>query len=375
MKTGFWQLAVPSLLCLSLAGQVHAGAQFQDGQRDANADQRNQQNQVNQAERQQQRQIQQQQQQLRGVEQQQQQQIQQQQYNQQRQIQDQQNQQRQVERQQDRQVQQQQNQLRNAERQQQQQQYQQQQQQRDQQRQFQTQQRQDERQQLQQRQDNLPIQSGPRESWQTQPPRQGNYQDLPREQRPRQNWAGRPDGRGDGWGTGPRYRPGNTLNQVPRGYSRIPWRGQDYYYAEGYWYRPQGERYVVVAPPQGVRVSRLPAYSQELWVGGSLLFLAAGSYYAWQPDSQDYVVVNPPQAQVDSQGAPPSGSEYDPVFSPIAGQTPERVEYDRYQCYRWAADQSGFDPANVTYAPADQVVDVYRRAMGSCLYERGYRVE
>ncbi|GAB7529157.1 hypothetical protein PS3A_15660 [Pseudomonas sp. 3A(2025)] len=228
---------------------------------------------------------------------------------------------------------------------------------------------------MQQRQDNLPIQSGPREAWQTQPPRQGTYQDLPREQRPRQNWAGRPDGHGDGWGTGPRYRPGNSINQVPRGYSRIPWRGQDYYYAEGYWYRPQGERYVVVTPPQGVRVSRLPAYSQELWVGGSLLFLAAGSYYAWQPDTQDYVVVSPPQAQVDSQGSPPSGTEYDPVFSPIAGQTPERVEYDRYQCYRWAADQSGFDPANVTYPPADQVVDVYRRAMGSCLYERGYRVE
>ncbi|KQQ50062.1 hypothetical protein ASF84_22330 [Pseudomonas sp. Leaf127] len=240
---------------------------------------------------------------------------------------------------------------------------------------MQTQQRQDERQQLQQRQDNLPLQSAPRESWQTQPPRQGNYQDLPRDQRPRQQWAGRPDGRGDGWGTGPRYRPGNSLNQVPRGYSRIPWRGQDYYYADGYWYRPQGERYVVVTPPQGVRVSSLPAYSQELWVGGSLLFLAAGSYYAWQPDSQDYVVVNPPQAQVDSQGAPPSASQYDPSFSPIAGQTPERVEYDRYQCYRWAVDRSGFDPASVTYAPAEEVIDTYRQAMGACLYERGYSVQ
>lgn len=245
-----------------------------------------------------------------------------------------------------------------------------QQQQREQERQIQEQQNQ-QRQQLRQSQGNLPIQSRPDHVWQTQPPRQGYYRDLPQDQRRREHWAGRPDGRGDGWGSGPRYRPGQFVDRAPERYARIPWRGQDYYYAGGYWYRPQGSRYIVVTPPYGVRVSSLPDYSREIWVGGSLLFLAAGTYYAWQQDSQDYVVVNPPQGSAQVV----QGNGYDPAFSPVNGQTPEQVEFDRYQCYRQAVDQTGFDPASVTYQPSEQVVDAYRRSMGYCLYQRGYSVQ
>ncbi|POD32488.1 glycine zipper family protein [Pseudomonas syringae pv. syringae] len=238
---------------------------------------------------------------------------------------------------------------------------------------------------MRQAQDNLPIQSGPKEAWQTQPPRQGYYQDIPRGNnrnwqagnvRPNDRWEGRPDGHGNGWGPGPQYRPGYAIDRVPGGYSRIPYRGQDYYYSGGYWYRPQGPRYVVVTPPYGVRVSRLPSYSQEVWIGSSLLFLAAGTYYAYQPDSQDYVVVNPPQNEAVYQ-APPAeqqGNGYDPVAYPVNGQSPQQVELDKYQCYRWAAEQSGFDPANVTGQPPPDVVDLYRRSMGACLAGRGYSV-
>ncbi|WP_177411222.1 MULTISPECIES: DUF6515 family protein [Pseudomonas] len=238
---------------------------------------------------------------------------------------------------------------------------------------------------MRQAQDNLPIQSGPKEAWQTQPPRQGYYQDIPRGNnrnwqagngRPNDRWEGRPDGHGNGWGLGPQYRPGYAIDRVPGGYSRIPYRGQDYYYSGGYWYRPQGPRYVVVTPPYGVRVSRLPSYSQEVWIGSSLLFLAAGTYYAYQPDSQDYVVVNPPQNEAVYQ-APPAEQQsngYDPVAYPANGQSPQQVELDKYQCYRWAAEQSGFDPANVTSQPPPDVVDLYRRSMGACLAGRGYTV-
>ncbi|EPF68426.1 Hypothetical protein PssSM_4447 [Pseudomonas syringae pv. syringae SM] len=386
MKSGIWQFAGVSLLCLSIGAQALADERDEPprnplyGSPGENAQQRQQQQRA-QEQSNQQRQIQQQQNQQRQVERQQQQLINQQQTNQQRQIQEQQNQQRQVERQQQQQIQQQQLQQRNVERQQQQQIEQ---QQRDQQRQIQQQQNQ-QRQQLRQAQDNLPIQSGPKEAWQTQPPRQGYYQDIPRGNnrnwqagngRPNDRWEGRPDGHGNGWGPGPQYRPGYAIDRVPGGYSRIPYRGQDYYYSGGYWYRPQGPRYVVVTPPYGVRVSRLPSYSQEVWIGSSLLFLAAGTYYAYQPDSQDYVVVNPPQNEAVYQ-APPAeqqGNGYDPVAYPANGQSPQQVELDKYQCYRWAAEQSGFDPANVTGQPPPDVVDLYRRSMGACLAGRGYSV-
>ncbi|KAA8694260.1 Uncharacterized protein ALO80_00171 [Pseudomonas caricapapayae] len=387
MKSGIWQFAGVSLLCLSIS--AHALADERDdsprnplyGSPGDNGQQRQQQQQRAQEQNNQQRQIQQQQNQQRQVERQQQQQINQQQINQQRQIQEQQNQQRQVERQQQQQIQQQQIQQRNVERQQQQQIDQ---QQRDQQRQIQQQQNQ-QRQQLRQAQDNLPIQSGPREAWQTQQPRQGYYQDIPRGNnrnwqagngRPNDRWEGRPDGRGNGWGPGPQYRPGYAIDRVPGGYSRIPYRGQDYYYSGGYWYRPQGPRYVVVTPPYGVRVSRLPSYSQEVWIGSSLLFLAAGTYYAYQPDSQDYVVVNPPQNEAVYQQAPAEqqSNGYDPVAYPANGQSPQQVELDHYQCYRQAADQSGFDPANVSGQPPPERVDAYGRLMGDCLAGRGYSV-
>ncbi|SDN76948.1 hypothetical protein SAMN05216599_103250 [Pseudomonas cichorii] len=371
MKSGIWKLTGLSLLCLSISAHAVADDDsFKDQYRGSSGDngqqrriQQQQQNQQFQVERQQQQQIQQQQNQQRQVERQQQQQIYQQQQNQQRQIQDQLQQQRNVERQQQQQIyQQQQNQQRQIQDQ-------------------QNQQRQIERQQFQQHQNNLPIQTAPRESWQTQQPRQGYYQDNPRGNRnwsagngrPNDRWEGRPDGRGNGWGPGPQYRPGYTIDRVPGGYSRIPYRGQDYFYSQGYWYRPQGPRYVVVTPPYGLRVRSLPSYSQEIWIGSSLLFLAAGTYYAYQSDSQDYVVVNPPQNQPTYSQAPAQNG-YDPVSYPLNGQSPEQVELDRYQCYRWAVEQSGFDPANITSQPQAEVVDLYRRSMGACLAGRGYSV-
>lgn len=70
---------------------------------------------------------------------------------------------------------------------------------------------------------------------QTQPPRQGYYQDIPRRhgdnhqweaggpgQRPGGDWQGRPDGHGNGWGPGPQYRPGHTVDHFPDRYWKVP---------------------------------------------------------------------------------------------------------------------------------------------------------
>lgn len=110
---------------------------------------------------------------------------------------------------------------------------------------------------------------------QSQPPRQGYYQDIPRRhgddryygQRPGGDWAGRPDGHGNGWGPGPQYHPGHSVDRFPDRYWKVPYRGQDYFYSGGYWYRPHGGGYVVVRPPYGVRVGYLPPYAREVWQG------------------------------------------------------------------------------------------------------------
>ena len=233
----------------------------------------------------------------------------------------------------------------------------------------------------------LPISPRPDTVRQTQEPRPGYYRDErpqhgynPQWQtgnrpdynnRPNDNrWPGRPDGHGNGWGPGPQYRPGHVIDRFPDRDYRVPYRGQDYYFSGGYWYRPQGPRYVVVQPPRGIRVQYLPDYSREVWVGGSLLFLAAGSYYAYQESTQDYVVVEPP-VQPPQQ---PVSNGYDVLAYPANGQPPEQVERDGYECYQYAVQQSGFNPRTATYQPAPEVVQAYRQAQGSCLSSRGYQV-
>lgn len=220
---------------------------------------------------------------------------------------------------------------------------------------------------------------------QTQPPRQGHYQDIPRRsgdnrqwqaggpgQRAGGDWAGRPDGHGNGWGNGPQYRPGHAIDRFPGQYWKVPYRGQDYFYSDGYWYRPHSNGYVVVRPPYGVRVASLPGYAQEVWVGGALFFLAADSYYQYLSDTGEYVVVNPPG--VASGPAPQAAGGYDLIAYPLYGQPSQQQDEDRYQCHRWAVDQSGFDPAAAAYAPPPNVADTYRRALGACLSGRGYSV-
>ncbi|MHA3738081.1 DUF6515 family protein [Pseudomonas sp. Eth.TT006] len=231
----------------------------------------------------------------------------------------------------------------------------------------------------------LPIQPRPDTVRQTQEPRQGYYRDerpqngyhnqqWQTDNRPNEHrWPGRPDGHGNGWGPGPQYRPGHVIDRFPDREYRVPYRGQDYFYSGGYWYRPQGPRYIVVQPPRGIRTQYLPDYAREVWIGGALLFLAAGSYYAYEEATQDYVVVEPPvQAPPPPQ---PQSQGYDVVAYPANGQSPQQVQQDGYQCYQYAVQQSGFDPRTATYQPAPEVVQAYRQAQGNCLSSRGYQVQ
>ncbi|VVQ12766.1 hypothetical protein PS918_05509 [Pseudomonas fluorescens] len=230
----------------------------------------------------------------------------------------------------------------------------------------------------------LPIQPRPDAVQQTQPPRRGYYQDQPRRNDPNPHWNGyigapshddRGPGRGNGWGPGPQYRPGHVIDRFPDRDYRVPYRGMDYYYSAGYWYRPLGPRYVVVEPPRGIRVRYLPDYAEQVLIGGSVLFLAAGSYYAYQESTQDYEVVEPPLGTVQPQQQPqPASNGYDVVAYPASGQSPEQVNRDGYECYQYAIQQSGFDPRTATYQPDPSVVQAYRQAQGNCLSSRGYQV-
>jgi len=53
--------------------------------------------------------------------------------------------------------------------------------------------------------------------------------------------------------------------------------------------------------------------------------------------------------------APPQRPSTQVYFYPSAGQSPEQQDRDRYECYLWAMQQTGFDPSQPNLAPHQRV--------------------
>jgi Family of unknown function (DUF6515) len=175
-----------------------------------------------------------------------------------------------------------------------------------------------------------------------------------------------------------RYYPprGYAVPVMPRDHRVVPYRGVKYYYHGGVWYRPSGTRFVVVLPPVGLVVPFLPPFYTTIWVSGFPYYYSAGIYYVWRPEQSAYVVTEPPaESEVSEEPATP-----DQLFVyPKKGQSEQQQATDRYQCHRWAADQTGFDPTrpggNVPEAQHAAKRADYQRAMNACLEARGYSVQ
>ncbi len=61
----------------------------------------------------------------------------------------------------------------------------------------------------------------------------------------------------------------------------------------------------------------------------------------------------PRTAVVERAAVPPPATEV--IFYPANNQSPEQQDRDRYECYLWAARQSGFDPSAPGLAPHQRV--------------------
>lgn len=67
----------------------------------------------------------------------------------------------------------------------------------------------------------------------------------------------------------------------------------DYRYDKGVFYRPQGNTFVAIRPPLGIRVTILPPQYIQISLGNRRLFYSEGVYY--DPiDSNNYEVIQPP---------------------------------------------------------------------------------
>ena len=166
---------------------------------------------------------------------------------------------------------------------------------------------------------------------------------------------------------------GRFVDVLPSGYHMAAHGNSRYYFHGGIWYRPEGRRFAVVAPPFGLIIPFLPSYYTTIRVGGIPYYYANEVYYT--QTTGGYMVVDPPKGEVKQTPA----SEGQLFIYPRNGQSEQQQATDRYECHRWAVDQTGFDPtqppAGLPEAQMKQKRADYQRAMGACLDARGYTVK
>jgi len=175
-----------------------------------------------------------------------------------------------------------------------------------------------------------------------------------------------------------RYYPprGYTVRTLPRNHRVIPYHGLNYYFYSGIWYQHRGVGFSVILPPIGIVVPALPPYYTTVWVGASPYYYADGVYYVWRPAESGYEVVDAPK---DSDVVEEPAILQELYVYPKEGQNDEQTAKDRYECYRWSVDQTGFDPTqpggNVSEEQHEDKLADYRRAVSACLEGRGYSVK
>jgi len=183
---------------------------------------------------------------------------------------------------------------------------------------------------------------------------------------------------------------GVVVHEVPRDARVVRFGADRFWYHGGVWYRADGPRFVVVAPPRGVVVEVLPPYFTTVTFAGRPYYYANDTYYVYDDAARGYMVVDPPLGDPGTPmpppgppgpppAAPPAAGGGDAVFIyPRNGQSAEQQATDKYECHRWAVGQTGFDPTQAGGGvPPEQLGQRradYQRASSACLDARGYTV-
>jgi len=180
--------------------------------------------------------------------------------------------------------------------------------------------------------------------------------------------------------------PGYSITTLPPGYLDIGIHDRRLFFRAGVWFRPVGNRYVVVAPPYGSVIPVLPPAYSTLWLRSTPYYYANGVYYgaaprggmwSYLPSGIGSGTLPPPPP-----GAPLPAAGLDCAvatrFGRRTGRLPEQwpdaaeMTDDRSECTRWAVNETGYDPARSS--PSDPRRSDFRRAASACLEAHGYTV-
>lgn len=94
---------------------------------------------------------------------------------------------------------------------------------------------------------------------------------------------------------------GYTYRAVPRGTFIYPHAGVQYCYYNGIYYKPVGNKYVVIQAPLGIRLRTLPPGNIHFVINGRNYFYYYGTFYLKSISNNEYITVAPPiGARVDA---------------------------------------------------------------------------
>lgn len=168
-------------------------------------------------------------------------------------------------------------------------------------------------------------------------------------------------------------RPGERVRDIPRSHVTINVGRDSYRYNRGVFYRHDHRGYVVVRAPIGARVRVLPPGYISFTLGINRYFYVNSAYYLWEPRTREYLVVNAPDGAETAVSEEGADAVKELFVYPAHGQSNEQTRQDRYECYVWASEQSGFDPSVAEKNPDGR--SDYNRAFTACLEGRGYTVK
>jgi hypothetical protein len=162
---------------------------------------------------------------------------------------------------------------------------------------------------------------------------------------------------------------GYMVQSLPHGTMVIGFNGMQLYYNAGVWMRQQRNGFMVISPPVGVYVPRLPPAYTAIVINGAQYFYANDVYYAAAKEygfqvvgaPSDAIVVQPVQSYPNPSIPQPSGIP-EPIIYPRQGQGPQQRSIDLQECKIWAVNQPG----------ATSNADIFQRALGACMDGRGY---
>jgi hypothetical protein len=139
-------------------------------------------------------------------------------------------------------------------------------------------------------------------------------------------------------------------------YGYRPWYG-GYYYPWGWGW--------------GGGLGLAPYYYSAYGYGGIPYSYANSAYFLPGSAVGQYQNIAAPAGVSQPQGQAPS----ELYVYPKNSQSQYQQSTDRYECYRWAVSQLGYDPTSAGGGTVRRDLTDYNRAQTACLAARGYSVE